>query len=56
MEKVAAFGAHAGAKAMVSKGLQYASGGTIQIPGALGSGIDAGQAYGDAWDAARAAD
>jgi WXG100 family type VII secretion target len=51
-EKAVAFGAHSGAKAAVSKGLQYASGGTIQIPGALGSGIDAGQEYADAWDAA----
>jgi uncharacterized protein YukE len=56
MEKVVAFGAHAGAKATVSKGLQYASGGTIQLPGAVGSGYQAGQNYGDAWDAANDAE
>jgi uncharacterized protein YukE len=56
MEKVAAFGVHSGAKAAVSKGLQFASGGTIEIPGALGSGIDAGQEYGDAWEAANEAE
>jgi uncharacterized protein YukE len=52
MEKVVAFGVHAGAKAGVSKGLQYATGGTIQIPGAVGPGYQAGQDYADAWSAA----
>ncbi|HEU5156900.1 MAG TPA: hypothetical protein VFU43_07875 [Streptosporangiaceae bacterium] len=52
LEKVAAFSAHAGAKAAVSKGLQYASGGTIQLPGVAGSGYHAGQDYADAWGAA----
>jgi uncharacterized protein YukE len=52
LEKVAAFSAHAGAKAAVSKGLQYASGGTIRLPGAAGTGYHAGQDYADAWGAA----
>jgi uncharacterized protein YukE len=55
-EKGVAFGAHAGAKAAVSKGLQYASGGTIHIPGAAGSGYHAGQDYVDAWGAANEAE
>jgi uncharacterized protein YukE/prefoldin subunit 5 len=52
MEKVVAFGAHAGAKAAVSKGLQYGSGGAVTIPGAAGTGYHAGRDYADAWDAA----
>jgi uncharacterized protein YukE len=49
LEKVGAFSAHAGAKAAVSKGLQYASGGTIHLPGAAGTGYHAGQDYVDGW-------
>lgn len=56
MEKAVAFGAHAGGKAAVSKGLKYASGGTINIPGAVGPGYHAGQDYGDAWSAANEAE
>lgn len=56
MEKVVAFGAHAGAKAAVSKGLQYASGGTIHLPGTAGGVYHAGQDYADAWDAANDAE
>jgi uncharacterized protein YukE len=56
MEKVVAFSAHAGAKAGVSKGLQYASGGTIQIPGVAGTGYHAGQDYADAWGSANDAE
>jgi WXG100 family type VII secretion target len=52
LEKVVAFGAHAGGKAAVAKGIQYGTGGTVQIPGMVGPGIDAGQDYKDAWDAA----
>jgi len=56
VEKGIAFGAHAGAKAGVSKGLQYASGGTIHIPGVAGTGYHAAEDYGDAWSAANDAE
>lgn len=60
LEKVVAFGAHAGAKTAVSKGMQYASGGTIKFPGTVGTGYHAGKdyvdAHGDASDAEQAAE
>ena len=52
MEKAIAFGAHATAKTAVSKGIQYGTGGNVQIPGMVGPGIKAGQDYKNAWDAA----
>ncbi|HZB31036.1 MAG TPA: hypothetical protein VE465_12805 [Streptosporangiaceae bacterium] len=56
MEKVVAFGAHAGAKATVSNGLKYASAGTIDLPGVAGSAYGAGHNYADAWGAANDAE
>lgn len=52
LEKVVAIGAHAGAKTAVAKGIQYGTGGTVEIPGMAGTGVKAGQDYKDAWDAA----
>ena len=52
LEKVIAFGAHAGGKAAVAKGIQYGTGGNVEIPGMAGTGLKAGADYKHAWDAA----
>jgi uncharacterized protein YukE len=55
LEKLGWFAAHAGGKTVVSKGIQYGSGGNVVIPGAGGEGYKAGKDYKNAWDAADAA-